>query len=228
MQSTRYTQYTRYVLISLALLCTQVMALDANALKLKVYGVMLSTSPLCSSPITVFSSATATEVDFLSAPTLGSGNPPDGTYNCVIIKMADIIKFTPSSTSGWCQAATEYSADVCRADNSGKTSTPDVAGTTACTGTDPSVNGSVITPGVPVADVVYLYLTTNALAGTGGNTFVQPDSTSSTNGLNLTAPLVVAGTAKSKFSVNASGKVGEDIATHSCGMNPPVFGFVKL
>ena len=56
-------------------------------------------SPLCSSPFTVFSSATPTEVDFLAAPTLGSGNPPDATYHCVIIKMSDLIKFTPSSSA---------------------------------------------------------------------------------------------------------------------------------
>ena len=90
---------------------------DASSLKLQVYSVMLSTSPLCTNPYTVFSRASPTEVDFLSAPTLGSGNPPDATYNCVIIKMSDIIKFKPSSTSGLCTADTEYVADVCRSDH---------------------------------------------------------------------------------------------------------------
>jgi hypothetical protein len=192
-------------------------ALDASSLKLQVYSVMLSTSPLCSNPVTVFSSPTATEVDFLSTPTLGSGNPADGTYQCVIIKMSDLIKFKPSSTSGTCTAGTEYVADVCRADNGGTTHAPDAAGTTTvCTGTD----------AVPHADPVYLYLTTNASAGSGGQTFVQPTSFTSTSGLHLTAPLTIAGTAKSKFVVNASGKVsGADI---TCGMNPPVFGFVPV
>ena len=89
------------------------MALDASSLKLQVYSVMLSTSAQCTSPVTVFSSATATEVDFLTAPTLGSGNPPDGTYQCVIIKMSDLIKFTPSATAGLCTAGTQDTADVC-------------------------------------------------------------------------------------------------------------------
>jgi len=97
------------------------------------------------------------------------------------------------------------------------TQAPDVVGASTCTGTDP----------LPVSDAVYLYLTTNASAGSGGgNTFMQPTSVSSTNGLNLTAPLVIAGTAKSKFIVNATGKVGDDGV--SCGMNPPLFGFLKL
>ncbi|MDQ6685740.1 MAG: hypothetical protein M3Z16_11495 [Pseudomonadota bacterium] len=205
------------LLAAAALSSSQAMALDASSLKLQVYGVMLSTSPLCTNPVTVFSSATPTEVDFLLAPTLGSGNPPDATYNCVIIKMSDIIKFTPSATSGLCVAGTQYSADVCRSDNSGMTQAPDAVGApTMCTGTDSA----------PVSDPVYLYLTTNASAGSGGDTFMQPTSTSSGNGLNLTAPLVIAGKSSSKFVVNATGKVGDDGV--SCGMNPPVFGFQKL
>jgi hypothetical protein len=200
------------------LLSTGAYALDASSLKLQVYAVMLSTSPLCTSPVTVFSSATATEVDFLAAPMLGSGNPPDATYNCVVIKMSDLIKFTPSSTAGLCSAATQYTADVCRTDNGGTTQAPDAFGApNACNGTDAA----------PVSDTVYLYLTTNASAGTGGgSTFMQPTDANSTNGLHLTAPLVIAGTAKSKFIVNATGAVGDDGV--SCGMNPPVFGFQKL
>ena len=208
----------KFAVLAAALLSTSAWALDASSLKLQVYSVMLSTSPLCTSPVTVFSSTTPTEVDFLAAPTLGSGNPPDATYECVIIKMSDLIKFTPSTSAGLCSASVQYTADVCRSDNGGTTQAPDAAGVpSTCTGTDAA----------PVSDAVYLYLTTNATAGSGGgSTFLQPTGPSSTNGLNLTAPLVVAGTAKSKFIVNATGKVGDDGV--SCGMNPPVFGFQKL
>ena len=208
----------RLLLLGAALASSSAFALDASSLKLQVYSVMLSTSPLCTGPVTVFSSATPTEVDFLASPTLGSGNPPDATYHCVIIKMSDLIKFTPSASAGLCNAGTQYTADVCRSDNGGMSQAPDTAGAaTVCTGTDAA----------PVSDPVYLYLTTNASAGSGGgNTFMQPTSTASTDGLNLTAPLVVAGTARSKFVVNATGKVGSDSV--SCGMNPPVFGFQKM
>jgi hypothetical protein len=207
----------RFALAAASLISAPAFALDASSLKLQVYSVMLSTSAQCTNPVTVFSSATPTEVDFLAAPTLGSGNPPDATYHCVVIKMSDLIKFTPSASAGLCSAGTQYTADVCRSDNGGTTQAPDAAGApSVCTGTDAA----------PVADAVYLYLTTNASAGTGGNTFMQPTGPLSTNGLNLTAPLVIAGTAKSKFVVNASGKVGSDPS--GCGMNPPVFGFQKL
>jgi hypothetical protein len=207
----------KFAILAAALFSANAMALDASSLKLQVFAVMLSTSPQCTSPVTVFSSATATEVDFLASPTLGSGNPPDATYNCVIIKMSDLIKFTPSSSSGLCSAGTQYTADVCRSDNGGMTQAPDAVGApSACNGTDTA----------PVSDPVYLYLTTNPSAGTGGNTFMQPTGPASTNGLNLTEALMIAGAAKSKFVVNAAGKVGDDGV--SCGMNPPVFGFRRL
>jgi hypothetical protein len=207
----------RLLAAAAALFSSHAMALDASSLKLQVYSVMLSTSPLCTNPYTVFSNGAATEVDFLKAPTLGSGDPPDGSYHCIVIKMSDLIKFTPSATFGSCTAGVEYVADVCRTDNNGTTQAPDAAGApSACTGTDAA----------PHSDAVYLYLTTNATAGTGGNTFMQPASTTSTSGLQLTSPLVVDGVARSKFVVNATGKVsGADV---TCGMNPPVFGFQRL
>ncbi|MGZ3159412.1 MAG: hypothetical protein ACXU7H_10025, partial [Burkholderiaceae bacterium] len=83
---------SRLIFISAMLLSSSAMALDASSLKLKVYAVMASTSALCTSPVTIFSSATPTEVDFLTTPTLGSGSLPDGTYNCIIIQMSDNIK----------------------------------------------------------------------------------------------------------------------------------------
>ena len=134
-----------YALIGSVLICTSAFATTgASSLKLQVYSVMLSTSAQCVSPVTVFSSNSPTEVDFLATPTLGGGNPPDGTYNCVIIKMSDTIKFTPLANDGaFCAANTQYTTDVCQTGES--TLAPDAPGSpVACTSAQP--------------DVVYLYL----------------------------------------------------------------------
>ncbi len=204
----------RAALACSVLLCTSAMALTgASSLKLQVYAVMLSTSAQCSNPVTVFSSSTPTEVDFLATPTLGSGNPPDATYNCVIIKMSDTLKFKPSSNDGaFCTGGVEYSTDVCQTGEFSQA--PDAVGApTACSSAH--------------ADVVYLYLSTGRVGSGGGNAFLQPLApNSSSYGVNLAAPLVIAGTASSKFVVNAAGKV--DGSSVACGMNPPVFGFQKL
>jgi hypothetical protein len=163
--------------------------------------------------LTVFSSAIPTEVDFLSTPTLGSGNPPDGTYNCIIIKMLDTIRFKPTNTDGTlCIGGNEYVTDVCQTGES--TQAPGAAGpASACTTSTP--------------DVVYLYLSTGRVGTGGGNAFLQPLSPNQTTyGVNLSAPLVVSGTAKAKFVVNAAGQVFD--SGLACEMNPPAFGFQKI
>ena len=195
-------------------LCSGAMAVTgASSLKLQVYSVLLSTSPQCTSPVTVCANATPTEVDFLVAPTLGSGNPPDGTYQCIIIKISDRIKFKPTANDGaFCVAGTEYTADVCQTGEI--THAPDSPGAAANYGSG-------------TQDLVHLYLSTARVGAGGGHAFEQPLAPNNTSyGVALSAPLVVAGTATSKFVVNAAGKV--DGSAVSCGMNPPEFGFQKL
>jgi hypothetical protein len=183
---------------------------NASSLKLQVYSVMLSTSPLCSSPFTVFSNSAPTEVDFLATPTLGAGDPPDGTYNCVIIKMLDSIKFKPSITQGTCDASVEYTSDVCQTTE--QTRAPDsVATPTSCTSN--------------LNDIVYLYMSTGKTSVGGGHAFEQPTGPD-TYGVPLTSPLVIAGTARSKFVVNLTNKVNGSVSP--CGIDAPTFNFQKL
>ena len=193
-------------------LCSSAMAAtDASSLKLQVFSVMLSTSPLCTNPVTVFSNSTPTEVDFMAAPTLGGGNPPDGTYPCVIIKMLDGIKFKPSANSGSCTANQEYTDSVCQA--SEFTNAPDSSLPQNCT------SGST--------DVVYLYITTDKTVPGGGHAFQQPTSSSAhAYGVPLATPLVIAGTTRSKFVVKATNSV--DGSNPTCGMNAPTFDFQRL
>jgi len=151
-------KFRSIVLLGAGLLCGMAHAsTNASSLKLQVYSVMLSTSPQCTAPVTVFSSSTPTEVDFLVAPTLGSGNPPDGSYPCVIIKMQDTIKFKPSSNDGIsCVGGTEYTTDVCQ------------------TGESSLAPDSVATPTLcasGASDVVYLYLTTARVGSGAGMPF---------------------------------------------------------
>jgi hypothetical protein len=183
-------------------------ATDASSLKLQVYSVALSTSPMCTSPTTVFSNTTATELDFLATPTLGGGNPVNGTYPCVIIKMLDGIKFTPKTTDGNCTQGQEYSDSVCQA--SELTNVPDSSILTRCT---PSND-----------DMVYLYITTDKTVSGGGHAFEQPKSSSPhTNGVVLNTPLVISGTSRAKFVVDTRGQVVS--ANGTCGMNAPTFDF---
>jgi len=185
---------------------------NPSSVKIKVYGVALSLSADCSSPVNVFSSTTGTEVDFVNALTLGGGNPADGTYNCVMITMSDNIKVTPATTEGACIAGTETSGGVCHGEDS---DVFDGTATSTVTCTD-------------AEDKVTLYLHTGTTRVDGGAAFYKPTSTTdATKGFALSAPFVVntttAATVVGTFVANFTGKVVD--GGSECGLNPPVFGF---
>lgn len=195
------------------LLCSNAMAVtSASSLKLQVFSVMLSTDQNCGNPVTVFSNNSPTEVDFLVTPTLGGGNPPDGVYECVIIKMLHSIKFKPNAGEANCTAGVEVSDDVCQ--TSEQTNAPGDLMSRFC-------KPKTIDPN----DSVYLYLTTGKSSTTGGNAFRQPTGLN-TFGLPLASPLVVSGTSRAKFVVDTTGKVNGTSGT--CGIDAPRFDFRAL
>ncbi|MDD4975290.1 MAG: hypothetical protein PHY93_13105 [Bacteriovorax sp.] len=209
------------------------LGLSASSIKLKIYKMAVSTSPLCTNLITVLDNGTSpTEVDFLQNPNLGSGTLADGTYPCIVIEFSDLVKFTPSntSTSGNCNSATEYTLDVCRA--GGSTSVLINGTTTNCTGT----SGTNTTYGTPGDDRVAMYIST---ATTGGaDVFNRPTSIGdNAHGLNLGAALTISGTSSGKFVANPAGQVCDNNTAacesgpgggNKCEMGPPAFSFTKI
>jgi hypothetical protein len=200
------------------------LGLSPSSLKLKVYKLSVSTSPLCTDLTTVVDNgATPTEVDFASgSPNLGSGTLADGTYPCIVIEFSDNIKFTPAanSTSGNCSTATEETMDVCRVPS---TSVLADGTTTNCTAG---------------ADRVAMYLSTgSAASAVNVDAFNPPTSIGDTDsGFTLGAALTVSGDASGKFVVNPAGKVcdGDDGGCDGggnggqCRMEPPTFSFSEL
>ena len=170
------------IAILIALFASPALAVDPTEVLISVYSIGLSTNADCSSPTIVLNNgSTPVEYNFTSTPQLGSAAVANGTYNCMIIKMSDIIKFRPATTSGTCTAGTQYTIDVCRAGSgtytpltiSGTTGTYGTAGT-ACTGST----------GTPANDQVTLFLSTqstNTTGGGGGSCFDRP-ATAGTNG----------------------------------------------
>lgn len=192
---------------------------NASSLKLKVFTVAISESTACDDPIVIFDSPSAQEVDFLNNPNLGNGEAPDGTYNCVIIRMSDTIKFTPETTEGSCTAGVENDLDICIANGTTTTEFDPVSAefgsNVSCTGAGNLAVGS---------DTVTVFMTTNSPAGGSTTDFTKPTSESdTTNGINLASPLIVGGVSNTKFVANANGKV--DGSAGQCAMNPPDFSF---
>jgi hypothetical protein len=92
----------------------------ATSVKVKISGAWISANADCSSPIALEKPAGLTEdangyVDMAQGFTILQGNIPAGTYNCLVLKLVDVVKFTPSSSGtqvSGCTAGTEYSMDV--------------------------------------------------------------------------------------------------------------------
>jgi len=90
-------------------------AVDAESLKVKLYKFYVSLATDCSDPVLVYSNDDPEYANMSGQEELFSEELNDGTYNCVIIEMSDMIKFTPADTIGACEAGTEHTRDVCSA-----------------------------------------------------------------------------------------------------------------
>jgi hypothetical protein len=183
---------------------------DPTELLIKPYKVAVSTSQLCTNLQTVYNESSPSYIDFLTSPTIGSGQLADATYPCIVIEMSSQIKYKPTTTQNNCVSTTEYTLNVCQ--NTQQSTLIDGSSVT-CDGTSDTR--------------IAIYISTGSTWTTGaGDPFLPPVSIGDANrGIQLTSALVVDGTSAAKFVVNGTGKIDDST---SCEMLPPVFGFVKL
>ena len=192
---------------------------SATSTKLNVYGIWLSTNADCSSPVEVLNSVTSTEYDMFTNPTFGSKAIASGTYKCLILKISDTVKFTPSTTTGSCTMGLEATIDICKASNTVNTSKDVLTGATInCLDT--------------LGDIVYVYISSNSAcadsisAGCNGtptypNSFLPPTQAADTlRGVKLTSDMVLTANATGTFVFNTDNKV--DGSGGSCNLEPPV------
>lgn len=179
----------------------------------------MSTSPYCTSPVTIFGGADSYYLDFLGKPSLGSLDNTDDTYNdtyhCIIIKMSETIKFSPKTTAGYCTQGTEYTQKLCGSSLS--TTDPETGVSSACSGSDAS------------DDTIFMYLST---ASTGSditvstNPFSPPTSAILTRGLTLSTPWNVVGDYTADFVVNAFNRI--ESSNFTCVINTPTFSLNRV
>lgn len=189
-------------------------ATSASLFKLKVYKAAVSTSPLCTNLITIYESSNPDYTSF-DGNSFGQASVPNGTYNCIAFEVSDIIKFVPSANDlPGCVQGTEYSREVCRADQ--PSTIQYIDGTT-----DTCSNGE---------QRMAIYIST-ASSSTGGggsaNPFVPPTTSGaasdSTHGMKLNGVFQVSGSTTGTFIVDSNGGVAND--SGDCDMQPPQWGF---
>jgi hypothetical protein len=157
---------------------SSVVAADASHgsptyLTVKLYTVWLSAQADCTNLIVLQDYGVSGQAfDMFAKPMLGSGSPPDGTYNCMVVKQSDTSDFKPAISYGNCTAGSTYSYDIAR---------------TASSGTDQwvdqNMNNITTTDG---EDIVYTFMTTDASKVTARGASTQQVVT-------LTTPMVSPG-----------------------------------
>jgi hypothetical protein len=172
---------------------------DPSAVRMGMYTLWISTNGDCSSPTLVQDYGEAGEVkDLVQSPVLFSAAAADGTYECVIIRMSDVIGFESASSFGTCQANVAYEQDIYR---EGQSDWKDAdLNPIIGTGTDEA----------PINDHVALVITTDATAAIARGF-------SSNQVIALASPLVVPG--QSTFYWNGQGSV-TSVASYPCGLEP--------
>jgi hypothetical protein len=125
----------------------------ASSLTIRLYALWISPNTDCSAPVLVQQySAAGTDKDFMLNPVLFQGTPSSGSYQCVMLKMSDVLRMKPSTSFGACAAGVEYSGDIYR---DGESDWKDVnMATVVGTGTDE----------VPIDDHVTIFMTTDPAA----------------------------------------------------------------
>jgi hypothetical protein len=201
---------------------------DPTMTDLKIYGVAVSENTDCSNAKVVGNDPAGTNYDFLTGPSLATGNIPVGTYQCLILYMDDILTFKSLATTGSCTAGTTVSRNLCHDTGGGavhcmfQSASPDADLNLVYDATETQ---STATDSLDVAhsSKVLLFLST-ASTGDGTKAFRRPTAGNLSNGYPLTSPLVVTAAGKTgTFVVDFRGQV--DGSGGSCDLGPPVFGF---
>lgn len=227
----------RKLLLSLMILAlssvTFADTVDAESLKVKMYKFYVSLNADCSNPVLVYSNDDPSYANMSGEAELFSEELADGTYNCVIIEMSDMIKFTPAddiviNSETVCDASVEYTRDVCRAHGDDES---DLWNTVSRVGST-----DLICAEGQSEERVFLYLTTAITEEDDENNliFISPADTAITiptgknKGDRLASALTKSGSLSGVFYVDVSNKIeGRNFGEGDteCDMQKPVFGF---
>jgi len=101
---------------------------DPDSFTLTFYAFYVAENADCSSPVLLSDlPAGGVSHDMLTNPTLFTVSGEPGTYECLVLRISDVMQFTSGSTFGPCTAGASYQTDVYR---EGETDWRDVAGST--------------------------------------------------------------------------------------------------
>ena len=158
--------------------------------------------------------------NYADSPQLGSGSIPNGTYNCMAVRIWDNVTFSPTenTTSGACAAASDYTTDICGGDPYWN---PDTGASANC-----AADAS------PASEWTWIYMSTvstdlDADDDCVGCDWNPPTADNLTRGVTLGAPLVISAAKTSIFKTTITNRIADTtrLGNASCGMLKPAFTF---
>ena len=180
---------------------------NPGSLQINMYTLYISQSADCSNPLTVqdYGSSPVAK-DFVLAPTLFTGSPAAGSYNCIAVKMSDLLQMRPATTFGACDSTVTYPESIYNTNNTNPADTASFMR---------DINLQPIAPlgtnSNPTAEpVLILFTMDTAAAYTRGFTHGQV--------IPLGAALTVPSTAT--FVWGGANTVLSDSASATCNVNP--------
>jgi hypothetical protein len=179
----------------------------ASSIKVKVFEMRASANSDCSNPVAIFKTDNPTPVDLMTNPVLGSGALPNGTYQCLMFHISDILTVVPQSDDGTsCKANMEYPLDIFTDLHENLSATPE---------------GVTILAHPGVEDDPWIYLSNSSVANTTNDCFSKThDNCALCSGPCKMNPIVEMSDQTHSLVINVNSKVdGSGIA---CVMQRPV------
>lgn len=184
------------------------------SMRLRLYALWVGTQADCSGPYTLVQRYEGgREFDLVASPTLFAGDPPAGSYRCIVFEADDRLVVRPDAVAaaafpGSCRSDADAVTDLYRAPDT-DFRTPE--------GATISAQGS---RAAPVTDRVYFFATTDVGAATA-----RPNGPSPNQTVALSSPLVVPGRTTLYLDATNGLLGGEEDGTAFCSVENGELGF---
>lgn len=184
------------------------------SMRLRLYALWVSPQADCSGPYTLVQRYEGgREFDFVASPTLFAGDPPAGSYRCIVFEADDRLVVRPDAVAaaafpGSCRSDADAVTDLYRAPDADYR-TPE--------GAPISAQGS---RAAPVTDRVFFFAATDVDAATSRHNGPSANQT-----LELSAPLVVPGRTTLYLDATNGLLGGEEDGVAFCSVENGVLGF---
>ena len=160
--------------------------------------------------------------NYADSPKLGSGSIPNGTYQCMAVRIWDNVTFSPTTdtTSGACDNATDYTFDLC--------------GGVSYWNPDTGTSADCAADATPASEWSWIYMSTvstdlDADDNCADCDWNPPTSDNLTKGITLGAPLIISIAKTSVFKTTIDNRIADSTQLtgwgNECTMLKPAFTF---